>query len=349
MSIAYGILTHVATKQPAQTDRLVLAVGKESVLVAQVIERVLGQARKVDPNTVRIEISAGDETAAQELLQAMSPSLFGELTVVVLTDVDQATDAIASVLSQSLNNIPENVRLVITHPGGVKGKKLLETIRSAGALEANCAELKHKDLESAILAEFKKFGRKATADAVHNLQKSVGVGLGELLAAVSQLCADVEASVIDGEAVAEYYAGITDIKSWNVSDAMWDAKPVEVLEQLRWALEADPHAAIPIVNGLASGLRTLVKYASAPAGLRENDLAAHVGVPPWKLKTLRTQKMKWHPDQLAMATRLLALIDRAGKGTQYVPGVPAGQSLDPIQSQYLIEKNLMAIRPPAGA
>ncbi|MEI6109110.1 MAG: hypothetical protein WCQ11_03470, partial [Actinomycetes bacterium] len=74
-------------------------------------------------------------------------------------------------------------------------------------------------------------------------------------------------------------------------------------------------------------------------------LAPLVGLPPWKLRILRTQKQKWHPDQLAVAARLLALADRSSKGTVYDVAIPGGRSLDPAQVQYHIEKELMAIRP----
>ena len=332
---------------PASAN-LVLAVGKEPILVSQAIEHVMVAARKADPSTVRTDINAESESAAAELAQAFSPSLFGELTVIVLTDLDSATDEVAQVLTSSLEDIPENVRLVVTHPGGVKGKKLLDVVRKAGALEANCAVLKGKELDAAILAEFKKHSRKVTADAVETLHKAVGDTLGDLVAAVSQLCADVEEPIIDGAAVARYYEGVTDVKGWDLSDAMWNAKPVEVLEQLRWALAADSSAAFPIVISITNGLRSLIKYASAPAGMRENDLAGFVGVPPWRLKFLSTQKRKWNPEQLAAATRLLVLADRASKGTTYTAGLPGGQSLDPVQTRYLLEKHFLAVRQPAS-
>jgi DNA polymerase III subunit delta len=338
----------VTKKSAPAAANLVLAVGKEPILVAQAIEHVMAAARKADPSTVRTDINAESESAAAELAQALSPSLFGELTVIVLTDLDSATDELAQVLTSSLEYIPENVRLVATHPGGVKGKKLLDLVRKAGALEANCAVLKGKDLDTAILAEFKKHGRKVTADAVETLHKAVGDTLGDLVAAVSQLCADVEEPIIDGTAVARYYEGVTDIKGWDLSDAMWNAKPVEVLEQLRWALAADSNAAFPIVISITNGLRSLIKFASAPASMRENELAGFVGVPPWRLKFLSTQKRKWNPEQLAAATRLLVLADRASKGTSYAAGLPGGNSLDQVQTRYLIEKHFLAVRQPTA-
>lgn len=325
---------------------VVLAVGKEAILIQQVIEGVMSSARKADPSAVRQDIAADDETAAGELVNALSPSLFGELTVIVLQGIDSATDDVSAILLAALSDLPEHVRLVVTHPGGVKGKKLLDTIRKAKVLEANCEALKAKDLDAALIAEFKKHNRKATSGAITTLKTSIGSGLGELLAAVSQLCADVEVDVIDEVEVARYYAGVVGVMGWDLSDAMWNAQPVELLEKFRWVMTNDSGAAVPSVSAISSGLRSLIKYASAPANMSENELAPLVGVPPWKLKFLRAQKAKWHPDQLAVAARLLALADRSSKGTVYDVAIPGGRSLESSQTLYHMEKEFLAIRAP---
>ncbi len=336
----------VAKNSASGTRKLILTVGKESVLVSRVIENVLAEAKQADPNFIRQEISANSDSSAGEYANALSPSLFGELTVLVVNGIDAATDELADQISKSIDQVPDHLRIIFTHPGGVKGKRLLDQIRKAGAIEANCAELKGKDLEAAIVAEFKKLERKVTADAVTQLQTAVGTGLGELLSAVSQLCSDVDAQVIDATHVQVYYSGVSDVMGWTLSDAMWNAQPLEVLEQLRWSLQGDSASTVPAISAISNGLRALVKFAGAPAGLSENELAGHVGVPPWKLRLLRNQKNKWTPEQLATAARLLAQADRASKGTSYDPAIPGGKSLDAVQSAYRIEKDLMAIRPP---
>ncbi len=331
---------------PSVERNLVLTVGKESVLVSRVIDSVLASARNTDPNFIRQDLAAASDTAAGEFANAMSPSLFNELTVLIVNGIDSASDELAEQITTHISKLPDHIRLVLTHPGGVKGKRLLDLIRKAGAIEANCSELKGKDLESALSAEFKKFGRKVTVDALTQLQTSVGTGLGELLSAVSQLCTDVEEEIIDAQHVRTYYSGVSDVMGWTLSDAMWNAQPLEVLEQLRWAMQNDSSSAVPAISAISNGLRALVKFAGAPAGLSENELAAHVGVPPWKLRLLRNQKNRWTPEQLATAARLLAQADRASKGTSYDPAIPGGRSLESVQSAYRIEKDLMSIRPP---
>ncbi len=336
----------MSKKSAVDDARVVLAVGKESVLTNRVIDGVVTAARKLDPNTVQVDIHSTNEYAAGEVSALMSPSLFGETTVVVVTGIDSAPDDLADILLESAKLTPDHIRLVLCHPGGVKGKKLLDALRKTGATEAACGELKNKDLEAALLAEFRKHDRKATAGAITALVMSIGSNLCELLGAVSQLCSDVEDVMIDENIVAQFYEGVAEVKGYEISELMWNARPVAMLERFRWALAQDTASAVPLVMAISSGLRTLLKYASSPAGMSEVDLASHLGVPVWRIKTLRAQKAKWHPDQLAAATRLLALADRASKGTAYEVGIPGGRSLEQGQAAYEIEKMLLAIRSP---
>jgi len=337
----------VAKKNPVDETRAVLAVGKESALVQQVISRMSTNAAGHDPQFIKIEIDLGElENQASDLVQALSPSLFGEFTLLIIQNISEITEDSFAPLLQAITDVPEHLMLVLCHPGGVKGKKFLELVRKTGVLEADCGELKNDKLDAALVAEFNKHKRRTTVEAIAALRESVGPNLSELLSAISQLCVDIETDPIDAAAVAQYYSGMSDIKGWDVSDAMWNAKPKEVLEQFRWAIEQDSSASPAIISAMAKGLRTLVRFASASPGMGDSELASYVGVHPFRLRFLRAQKKLWFPDDLARATRLLALADRASKGTAYRPGISGGVSLERAQTFYEIEKNVLAMRPP---
>ena len=337
----------MAKKNSVDETRVVLAVGKESALVQQVISRMSSNAATHDPQYLKIEIDLGElENQTSDLVQALSPSLFGEFTLLIIQNISEITEDSFEPLLQAVTDVPEHLMLVLCHPGGVKGKKFLELVRKTGALEADCGELKNDKLDAALVAEFNKHTRRTTVEAIEALRESVGPNLSELLSAISQLCVDIETDPIDAAAVAQYYSGMSDIKGWDVSDAMWNAKPKEVLEQFRWAIEQDSSASPAIISAMAKGLRTLVRFASASPGMGDSELAAYVGVHPFRLRFLRAQKKLWFPDDLARATRLLALADRASKGTSYEPGISGGVSLERAQTFYEIEKNVLAMRPP---
>ena len=65
---------------------------------------------------------------------------------------------------------------------------------------------------------------------------------------------------------------------------------------------------------MAGGLRSLAKFMSAPRGMRNNDLMREVGVPGWKLDTLRRQSHGWDVDGVGRAIRTVARADADIKG-----------------------------------
>jgi DNA polymerase-3 subunit delta len=65
---------------------------------------------------------------------------------------------------------------------------------------------------------------------------------------------------------------------------------------------------------MAGGLRSLAKFMSAPRGMRNNDLMREVGVPGWKLDTLRRQSHGWDADGVGRAIRTVARADADIKG-----------------------------------
>ena len=69
-----------------------------------------------------------------------------------------------------------------------------------------------------------------------------------------------------------------------------------------------------VTSALASGLRGLARLSSAPRGMRDNELAKEVGVPPWKLRSLRAQARGWEPEALGRAIRVVARADADIKG-----------------------------------
>ena len=83
-----------------------------------------------------------------------------------------------------------------------------------------------------------------------------------------------------------------------VADAALAGRTGVAMEQLRWAM-ATGVAPVLITSALASGIRGLGKLITAGSGLREADLAREVGVPPWKLKSMRAQARGWDQGGLA--------------------------------------------------
>jgi DNA polymerase-3 subunit delta len=322
--------------------RITLIVGSEQLLVDRAILRVSGAARSADPAVQRTVISSGSDAAAFEVGEATAPNLFGDGGVVVVTGIDGADDALAKTLREVIADLPDNVYLVLTHPGGVKGKALLDALKASGAEVVDCQPVKKGKATMEFLSrEFAAHKRKVTSPALAALYESIGHDLGLLAGAVSQLVSDVDANPIDVDDVHDYFAGVADVSGFTIADAVWDRKQVEALRTMRQAmLTSDAGRVGPMtVSSLASGLRSLVRVGGMPPGASQAVVAKEAGVPPWKVEALRRQWSKWSGDQRRLAAAVVALADADGamKG-----GVLEGSSLDPEQKLLALERLVAA-------
>jgi DNA polymerase-3 subunit delta len=317
--------------------RITLAIGGEAVLVERAVRSVTLAVRRVTPDAQRTVISAGDDSAAHQLREAAAPNLFGDAGIVVVEGVDAADESVAKAIREVLVDLPDDIHLVFTHPGGMKGKALLDDIRKAGADVVDCPTMKKgKATLDFLTKEFARHGRKATSDGVAALYEAVGHDLGLLVSAVSQLSSDVESELIDADAVHGTFLGVAEVSSFTIADAFWDRRYAEALRALRQAMLVSdaPRVGVTTVSSLANGLRTLVRVGGMPPGASDADVAKDAGVPPWKVGQLRRQWSRWSGDQRRVASSIVALADAdaAMKG-----GVRVGSSLDADQKLLALE------------
>lgn len=317
---------------------LTLIVGSERVLV----DRALAQARTAARDTFgrdpdRREITLGDDEAKSDLLEALSPTLFGEPTLIILRDADKFEDPIFAVVEQALANPPEGVALVVLHPGGVKGKKFLTALRAAGAEDVACPAIKKGRETSEFLAgEVRRHGRKSTPEALRALQEAVGHDLPLLVGAIAQLCSDVESGPITEEHVHLYFAGVADMQGYRISDAVWERRPVDALRDLRWSAQSIGRGGVgpAVTAAVASGLRNIAKVQSLPSTMSDADVKAETGISQdWMLRNIRARAKRWRPDRLARAAVTLSDLDVAMKG-----GLRRGEALDSDQKLHELEE-----------
>lgn len=317
--------------------RITLAIGGEPLLVDRAVMTVSTAVRKADPNAQRTVINAADDNAAHELREAAAPNLFGDGGIVVVTGIDAADEHLVAALREVVTDLPDGVHLVLTHPGGVKGKALLDSLKAAGAQVVDCQAVKRgKATVEFLTREFASYRRRATPEAVTALYESVGQELGLLAAAVSQLVADVDADPIGIDDVREYFAGVADVSGFTVADAVWERRYADALRTLRQAIVSTDAGRVgpSTVASLANGLRSIVRVGGMPPGASDADMAREAGVPPWKVTSLRRQWSRWSGDQRRLAASVVALADADGamKG-----GVLEGSSLDPEQKLLALE------------
>ena len=305
---------------------ITLLQGGESLLVDSAITGVISNFKGANVSQL---VASGIELG--EITDALAPSLFGDIRIVVIKEIQDLPAELGDELASYLESQDESVQLVLWHKGGVKGKALLEKIKKIKPEIIACDVIKRDgDKSEFIRAEFKSLGRKISTEAVQALIDALGSDLRELGGACSQLAADVIAGkMIDETDVAKFQNGRIETTGFDVADAALDGRRDVALIALRNALATgtDP---VLITSALAGSLRTLAKVSGASRGSKSFDLAGPLGLAPWQIDKARRQLSKWTPATLAGAVVAVAQADADIKGA----------AVDPIHS---LERAIIAI------
>lgn len=289
----------------------VLVSGPEAVLVERGVASTVEALRVGDPDLEVIKLYA-DGYQGGTLTMHASPSLFGGTTAIVVHDLDAAPDELQSDLLEYLAAPADEVTLVVTHKGGVRGKKVLDIIKKAGARIIECPLIKSEGDKTAFaMHEFRSQGRKATPDAVRALVQAVGKDVRELAAACAQLVADTQ-GLVDEAMVEKYHGGKVEATGFKVADAAIAGNAGEALRLLRHAISAGD-SPVPIVAVLAMQLRQMVRVGSAGHGA-SGQLAKVLGMAPWQVDQARRKLVGWDPDGVGHAIQAVAAADFEVKG-----------------------------------
>lgn len=318
-----------------------LVTGPEDLLAERAVSQIVAAARDLDADAQVVDVGP-EGYRGGDLGGHTSPSLFGELRVVVIRGLDEAPDELIADTRALLSAPEPDLVLVLRHRTGARGKGLLDAAKAAGAVVHACPLIK-SDAEKTdfVVREFRSARRQITPGAVRALVEAVGQDLRELASACSQLMADTWADAgrdqgpVDTEVVERYYGGRVEATGFKVADAAIAGNTDQALALLRHALGSgvDP---VPLVAVLAMGLRSLAKV-SAMAHARAGDAARELAMAPWQVDKARRQLAGWAPAGLAAAIQAVAAADLAVKG-----GLPrkTRRAGDPL---YALEKALLTI------
>ena len=293
--------------------RVILVTGKEEFLGARTVDDVKAAVREHDAEAEFSDASAADLTLAT-LGEMAAPSLFSAVRCVVVRNLENLPEeSVEGLLGYAAAPV-EDVALVLVHGGGQKGSGVLTKLRKLGPVtEQKSEELKPSDFPAFVANEVRRHGATIEREAADVLIEAIGRDLRSLAGAAHQLTNDFPGVRISEAQVRRYFGGRAEAKSFAVADAAFAGRDRAALEELRWALDAGT-AAVLITSAFAGSARGLARLVSAPRGMRDADLAREVGVPPWKLRSLRDQARGWTEAGLARAIRAVAQADADIKG-----------------------------------
>ncbi len=294
-----------------------VVVGDEELLVERAVARLVAAAVAEDGAGVR-EVTGGGLNPG-DLAELTSPSLFDAAPVVVITGVQDAGKEVAEELAAIAADPPADVRIVVTHAGGAKGKALLTSLTRGGAQVVDCPKVTRiGDRMTFVREEFRAAHRRIDDSGVRALIDAVGSGLREIASACAQLAADTTGAV-DQSVVARYYRGRAEASGFAVADQAMEGHLAKALELLRWALAVGVSPVL-ITSALAQGVRLAGRVGAAPRGQPAASLAAEIGAPPWRIDKVRQQLRGWTPAGITRSLAAVAEADAQVKGEGTNPG-----------------------------
>jgi DNA polymerase III subunit delta len=306
----------MAARGPSAHDvlgRVTLVTGKEEFLSERTVAAVRAAVRRHDHEAEVSDTQAAGLSPA-ELGELSAPSLFSSTRCVVVRALEMLPDDSVDGLLDYAAEPADDVALVLVHGGGQKGTGVLTKLRKLdGVTEVKSEELRASEYPGFVAAEVRAHGATIEQDAAVALVQAVGQDLRSLAAAADQLANDFPGEALTEEKVKRYFGGRAEAKSFAVADAAFWGRRRPALEELRWALDGGTPPVL-VTSAFAGSARGIARYLSAPRGMREGDLAREVGVPPWKVRTIRDQSRGWSEAAIARAIRTIAQADADIKG-----------------------------------
>lgn len=301
----------------ARPAPIVLVSGAEEFLADRATQKIRDILRAADASLEVSDVDASNYVSG-ELLTLASPSLFGEPRLIRVSNVEKCNDEFLSEMLDYTESPDPDTTVVLRHGGGVRGKKLLDTLRAGtgGAVEIVCAELKSdNDKFDFASNEFRIAGRKIAPSALRSLVQAFSGSGSELANACQQLIADADGDITD-RTVEDYYGGRIEATAFKVVDSAVAGRLGDALVTLRHALQsgADP---VPIVATFASKLRLMAKLYGERRS--SGELAGALGAAPWQIDRARKDLSGWSETGLGNAIEVIAQTDANVKGASRDP------------------------------
>ena len=301
------------------SDKLVLGhvlvvTGKEEFLSERTVVSIRDAVRAHDAEAEFSEAMGADLTL-DTLGELAAPSLFSSTRCIVVRRLEDLPEESVPGLLDYCDAPAADIALVLVHSGGPKGSGLLTRLRKLKSSVTVVASetMKASALPQFVTSEAAARGARLDQEAASFLVQAVGHDLRSLAAAVDQLVNDFPGEPLTIDRVKRYFGGRAEAKSFAVADAAFAGRRAAALEELRWALDSGT-ASVLVTSAMAGTARSVARFNGAGNGLRDGELASELGVPPWKVRSVRELARSWSDDAIAAALRAVAVADADIKG-----------------------------------
>lgn len=289
-----------------------IVYGGDTYLNDQMVRDLSRKALASRPDADITELDATD-TDRYAFDEAVSPSLLAESAVVIIRNLQNADEklgeAMAEYCRQSVGDAAASV-VICQHEGGVKGKRVIDMLTKAGAVEEKVPDLKKADAKiNFVVQQFERHRRRIDPMAAQQLVAVLGERTGELAAMCGQLCFDFDDDPIGIDRVNQYLTADPQVTGFMVADRALEGHTADAIMAMRSTIEqgTDP---IALIGALAMKLRTLAKASAVRSGTISQ---AEAKTNPYVLKLATRQLPGWTSAGLSRCIQTLAWADEQSK------------------------------------
>ncbi|MBW3087811.1 DNA polymerase III subunit delta [Bifidobacterium sp. 82T24] len=288
-----------------------IVFGGDGFLNDQTVKDLCRQAcaRRPDAEFVELDAASCDSYAFDE---AVSPSLLSDAAVVRVSNLQGADDKLGDAMVDYLKHAGDDGGTVVIcqHEGGMKGRRLIDVLKRAGADMVQVPDLKKADARINYVYQcFERRGRRVDPVAAQQLVNVLGGRTGELAAMCAQLCFDFDDDPIGVDRVNQYLTASPQVTGFVVADKAVEGRTAEAIVAMRSAIAqgTDP---IALIGALAMKLRTMAKASAVRVGTISQSEA---NINPWVLKNAGRQLSGWSSDGMRRCIGMLAWADEQSK------------------------------------
>ncbi|MFT8592812.1 MAG: DNA polymerase III subunit delta [Bifidobacterium sp.] len=268
-------------------------------------------AERPDAEVIELDASDCDSYGFDE---AVSPTLLSDVSIVVLRNLQQASEGLGSALERfctdASGNPGDSSVVICQHEGGNKGKRLLNSLKGKGADLKMVPDLKKFDAKiNFVYSLFEQRKRRIEPLAAQQLVNVLGDRTGELAAMCAQLCFDFDEDPISQATADGYLISDPQVTGFAVADKAVAGDVTGAIIGLRAAIEQGI-APLALIGALALKLRTLAKASAIRHGAISQ---AEAKASPWQLRAAARELSGWSSEGLGRCIQSLALADEQCK------------------------------------
>ena len=290
----------------APTGPLHLLWGEDPFLLREAAMEILGDLR---PREVD-----GPEWRGGETAHLVTPSLFGERRALLVSNARALPEDALNELRSYARAPDPDAPLVLLATVGERAKApaaLVKLVEGAGS--ATEVRVSRKDLPAWAVRRARGRGATLAPDGAAALVEALGEEPGAIDQAVEQLASAFPGERLTADVVARQFRGLGEQHIWDLCDRAFGRDLAGAMRSLRTLLEGR-YDGLPILGGLASRLRDLMRVRSLPERIPAAEVVRAAGLRfDWQARRYAQQARRYTPEELTHLHRHVAWADRALK------------------------------------